>query len=77
MHVRYSTIAGSSFCALVWCSGGSPERLSEFTERLLNATALETNASLEDIWITLSDESAIFSEGRTKVSLAVACLHLE
>eukprot|EP00913_Durusdinium_trenchii_P019497 g18328.t1 len=61
MHVRYSTIFGRQ------------DMFAELTERILNATSIETNASKEDIWVTLSDEQIIGGEGRTKVSLAVNC----
>jgi len=61
LHVRYSTINGNA------------AMLAEFTERLANATAIEANASLDDIWVTLTDEQISFIEGRTKVSLAVNC----
>lgn len=61
MHVRYATISGNT------------EMLAELTERLANATSIEANASLDDIWVTLTDEQIIGGEGRTKVSLAVNC----
>lgn len=35
-------------------SQGNAAMLAEFTERLANATAIEANASLDDIWVTLT-----------------------